>query len=85
MDTHIPQQPTVDRLALTVTEFCQAHAISKAFFYMLRGRQRGPKTFKVGRRTLVSVEAAAEYAEAMRLNLNAALTARSTENLAHTA
>jgi orotidine-5'-phosphate decarboxylase len=31
------------------------------------------------------VEAAAEYAEAMRLNLNAAVAARSTENLAHTA
>jgi orotidine-5'-phosphate decarboxylase len=31
------------------------------------------------------IEAAAEYAEAMRLNLNAALTARSTQNLAHSA
>ena len=31
------------------------------------------------------IEAAAEYAEAMRLNLNAALAARSTEDLAHTA
>jgi orotidine-5'-phosphate decarboxylase len=31
------------------------------------------------------IEAAAEYAEAMRLNLNAALAARTTQTLAHTA
>jgi predicted DNA-binding transcriptional regulator AlpA len=61
MDTHNSQQPRVELKAFSVDEFCAAHGISRAFFYLLQKERRGPRTLKVGRRTLVSVEAAAEW------------------------
>jgi hypothetical protein len=55
------QQSGVELKAFNVNEFCEAHRISRAFFYTLQKDDLGPRTFKVGRRTLVSVEAAAEW------------------------
>ena len=54
--------------ALTVGEFCQSHKISRALFYLLRAEGRGPRTMKVGRRTLIAVESA----EAWRRQMEAA-------------
>lgn len=46
----------------TVQEFCAEHGgISKVFFYELQKRGQGPRIMKVGRRTLISAEAAAEW------------------------
>lgn len=45
----------------SVSEFCRTHGISRAFFYRLAKEGRGPKTAKVGRRTLISQEAATEW------------------------
>jgi len=47
--------------AMSVQRFCAAHGISKAFFYKLRAEGRGPTEMKVGTRTLISVEAAADW------------------------
>ena len=48
--------------AYTVEEFCRAHGgISKVFFYELLKRGRGPRTMLVGRRRLISAEAAAAW------------------------
>ena len=53
-----PQSPPV---AFSVPEFCSAHRISKALFYILVRDGRGPRIFKVGRRTLISHKAAYDW------------------------
>ncbi|MGQ0653738.1 MAG: hypothetical protein ACT4P4_15985 [Betaproteobacteria bacterium] len=40
-------------------EFCELHAISRSFFYLLREKGEAPRLMKVARRTLISAEAAA--------------------------
>lgn len=57
--------------SFTVEQFCQAHAISRATFYDLLKRGAGPVIMKVGRRTLVSVEAAAAWRRQMEQNARA--------------
>jgi hypothetical protein len=52
---------TIQKQSVSITEFCQQHAISRAMFYVLRGRGEAPRIMKVGRRTLISAEAAAEW------------------------
>jgi hypothetical protein len=51
--------------ALTVGEFCEAHRISRALFYLLQRQHRGPRVMKCGRRTLISQEAAQDWRRAM--------------------
>ena len=51
--------------AFSIEQFCAAHGgISQAFFHKLVSEGRGPKLMKVGARTLISVEAAAEWRRA---------------------
>ena len=47
--------------ANTVDEFCRSHRISRGTFYNELKAGRGPRIMKVGSRTLVSEEAAAEW------------------------
>jgi hypothetical protein len=47
--------------AYTIKEFCHAHRISPDFYFSLQRRGIGPKAMKIGRRTLISVEAAAQW------------------------
>ena len=49
----------------SVTEFCAEHGISRALFYLLLARGDGPRIMKVGRRTLVTAEAADEWRSRM--------------------
>ena len=49
------------REAFSVNDFCSAHSISRSFFYRLESKGLGPRTFKIGDRTLISKEAAAEW------------------------
>jgi predicted DNA-binding transcriptional regulator AlpA len=51
--------------SLTVDEFCRVNRICRATFYRIVKDGRGPRLMKVGTRTLVSVEAAAEWRRAM--------------------
>jgi predicted DNA-binding transcriptional regulator AlpA len=60
-----PQPPPA---AFSVSEFCQLHRISRALFYIMLRDGRGPRIMKIGKRTLVSAEAAVEW----RRNLEAA-------------
>lgn len=48
-------------LALSVSDFCRAHGISRNTFYRLLAAGTGPKVMAVGRRKLVSIEAAAAW------------------------
>jgi hypothetical protein len=51
--------------AYSIAGFCAAHGgISPAFFHKLVSEGRGPKLMKVGARTLISIEAAAEWRRA---------------------
>jgi hypothetical protein len=48
-------------LMFSVSEFCRDHRISRGTFYKLLAEGRGPKIAKIGRRTLISAEAAEEW------------------------
>ena len=52
-------------VARHVDGFCRDHGISRAHFYNLLKRGDGPVIMKVGRRTLISAEAAAEWRKRM--------------------
>lgn len=52
-------------MMISVSDFCRAHGISRAMFYKLTKEGRGPRTAKVGRRTLISQEAAEEWRREM--------------------
>jgi len=47
--------------AVDVPTFCLLHSISRACLYDLWRDGQGPKTFRVGNRTLISREAAAAW------------------------
>ena len=53
--------PPTPRLALSIPEFCEAHGISEGFFYKLKKQGEGPREMKVGARTLITFESAAEW------------------------
>ena len=58
----------------SVIEFCQAHRISRGTFYKLLGEGLGPTAVKIGRRTLISSEAAQEWRR--RMEQEAAISGR---------
>lgn len=49
------------RTASTVAEFCEEHRISKGMLYKLWDDGKGPRRMKIGRKVLISAEAAAEW------------------------
>jgi hypothetical protein len=49
------------RFAYSIQEFCDAHSISRAMFYKLQHGGIAPRVMKVGTRTLISDEAAADW------------------------
>ena len=51
----------MEQATYTVDEFCQAHRIGRAFFYELLKRGDAPACIKLGRRRLISKEAAAKW------------------------
>lgn len=55
----------VERAAFSVNEFCAAHTITKPLFYKLVKNGQGPRIMKAGTRTLISIEAAADWRRAM--------------------
>ena len=52
------------RAAFTVSEFCDAHRISRSKLYQLWAEGTGPRTMDVGTKRLISVEAAADFRRA---------------------
>jgi len=45
----------------SIPEFCKAHCIARSFLYLLLRDGRGPRVTKLGRRTLITREAAADW------------------------
>src|SRR5712692_8654094 len=60
-----PQPLLADMLAFSIPEFCRRHGISRAHFYNLSKSGDAPVVMRVGRRTLVSAEAAAAWRRRM--------------------
>ena len=60
-----PQPLLADMLAFSISEFCRRHGISRAHFYNLSKNGDAPVVMRVGRRTLVSAEAAAAWRRRM--------------------
>jgi predicted DNA-binding transcriptional regulator AlpA len=52
------------RKAHSVDQSCSDHQISRAMFYKLRRAGKAPREMKIGTRTLISNEAAAEWRRA---------------------
>jgi hypothetical protein len=50
---------------MSVADFCARHAISKSYFYKLRAQGMAPQSGLIGRKRLISADAA----EAWRRNL----------------
>src|SRR5262245_9601906 len=45
----------------SIPSFCTAHGFSEAFFFKLESQGLGPRLMKVGRRTFITFEAAADW------------------------
>ena len=56
---------TTERTACSVNQFCESHSVSRSLFYRMLSEGWGPAIMKVGRKTLVSAEAAQEWRERM--------------------
>lgn len=54
----------IERESLSVAEWCAANSLSKAFFYKLPAHKR-PKVVRLGRRVLITREAATEWRRRM--------------------
>ncbi len=57
----------------SVQDFCREHGISRGLFYKLLRQGLGPNIIKVGRRTLISHEAAREWRRRMEYESNPSL------------
>jgi hypothetical protein len=53
--------PPTPLLAMTIPQFCNAHNISEGFYYKLKKQKLNPREMKVGTRTLITFEAAADW------------------------
>ena len=72
----VNSRPPTPRLALSISEFCEAHGISEGFFYKLKKRGEGPREMKVGVRTLITFESAARWRRKREADTNAATVAK---------
>jgi hypothetical protein len=58
-----PNTRPTPRLALSIPEFCTAHGISEGMYYKIKklDPSLAPREMKIGTRTLITMEAAAEW------------------------
>jgi len=59
-----PPSADPNALAMSIKEFCRLHGISEDMFFKMRRQGWGPAVMRVGTRTLISIEAAAEWRKA---------------------
>jgi hypothetical protein len=65
MPSTSPQEHEPITFMFSVSDFCRTHSISRGTFYKLLAGGHGPAVAKIGRRTLISVEAAEEWRHRM--------------------
>lgn len=51
--------------AFSIKQFCEFHNLPQSTFFKLQKEGKAPKSFKAGRRRLISEEAAAEWRREM--------------------
>lgn len=51
--------------AFTINDFCKAYSISRSLFYKLQHQGKAPQTFKLGKRVLISSDAAEQWQKSM--------------------
>jgi hypothetical protein len=56
--------PPAFATAFTVSEFCRAHRLSATHYYELKKNGQGPNEIEIGRRRIISFEAAARWRKA---------------------
>ena len=74
--------------AFTVAQFCAAHGnLSRTLFYAMLKDGTGPRTFTIGRKRLISAEAATEWRERLERSASTRQSAPTTDtrpiNTAH--
>jgi hypothetical protein len=65
--------------AFSIREFCQAHKISEAFYYVMKSEGWGPVEMRAGTRVLISNESAAEWRRAREAAAAAGIRRNSPE------
>jgi predicted DNA-binding transcriptional regulator AlpA len=50
--------PPVSRAAYSVRQFCEAFGISETTYFKLKSKGKGPREMRLGKRILISLEAA---------------------------
>lgn len=60
----------MNKPAYSIPGFCADHHFSKAFLYKLIKDGKGPRLMKIGRRTLISAESAADWRALMEAQTN---------------
>jgi hypothetical protein len=78
---HSPADPIggvreAGRAAFTVSEFCDAHRISRSKLYQLWSAGRGPRFIQIGTKKIITTEAAATWRGACEVADEAPPTAR---------
>lgn len=58
----------MSKSAFTIPDWCKDNSISRAMFYKLAAEGLAPRTMKIGRKRLISVEAAADWRIQMEKN-----------------
>jgi len=53
--------------ATSIDQFCKDHGLSRTHFYELQRKGEGPRVMMVGRRRLISIEAAADWRRRMEV------------------
>ena len=61
MNTHAIGYVHAPQAALTIEQFCDAHHISRTHLHNMTKAGKGPRVMRLGRRVLISAEAAAEW------------------------
>jgi hypothetical protein len=61
MNNHAIGYGYAPQAAYTIAEFCQTHRISRTHLHNLMKAGQGPRIMKLGRRVLISLEAAIEW------------------------
>lgn len=55
----------MEKKAYSIPDFLEAYSLSRSTLYRLWQENRGPHTLRVGRKVLIPVEAAQEWARSM--------------------
>ena len=57
----LEHSPARDRAAYTISEFCDAHRISRGTLYNMWSKGGGPRWMNVRARRIITIEAAADW------------------------